>query len=152
MLCSVNLHNRVLLHNSKYETRDTKLIPKFNIYYLIVSKQLCAKHNLQQIRFQWEHSKISRALRKFTSISLIRKKNMFLSSPLRSTSTDPYIKLPILLLYFKVKYFSYMEFYREQSSSRFISSRKQSSCRAPWQHGIALFPPAFVEGVKPQET
>lgn len=51
-------------------------------------------------------------------------------------------------LCFKVKCFSYMEVYREQSSSRFITSRRQSSfCRAPWQHGIALFPPAFVGGV-----
>lgn len=49
-------------------------------------------------------------------------------------------------LCFKVKGFSYIEGYGEQSSSRFISSRRQSSfCRAPWQHGIALFPLVFVE-------
>lgn len=50
-------------------------------------------------------------------------------------------------LCFKVKCLLYAKVYREQSSSQFITSRRQSSfCRAPWQHGIALFPPAFVGG------
>lgn len=83
---------------------------------------------------------------------------VFLSSSLKRMSLDPCIECFTLHAYplydrivrqlcFKVKCFSCMEVYREQSSSRFITSRRQSSfCRAPWQHGIALFPPAFVGG------
>lgn len=83
---------------------------------------------------------------------------VFLSSSLKRMSLAPCIECFTLHAYplydrivrqlcFKVKCFSCMEVYREQSSSRFITSRRQSSfCRAPWQHGIALFPPAFVGG------
>ncbi len=106
-------------------------------------------------------SSCENCLQSFSSHKLTGKHMLglvFLSLSLKSMSLDPCIEYFTLHAYplydrivrqlcFKVKCFSCMEVYREQSSSRFITSRRQSSfCRAPWQHGIALFPPAFVGG------